>query len=300
MAIKSFLQRLRQPGWSSAHNPDVLPLEGRSTAELLALMRHESHRVEKAAYNDVLESKRPIYKKKLARIRRIHEILQERGVSHDEPTWRWSRAIANNFDDLEGGFVAPNSRETPPFEPEKAEEFVEFLRSRRSTRVWADEQPSEEELRQVARAMLDGARWAPNSGNRQSWRFRIITDSAEKELLRVVKERHTLSAPLLIFVGTDTRVYGALGVSERSIYLDPAAAIMQMALVAHSAGLGVCWNHFADDLLESREANRACYDEFARVIGIPSHIAPIAIVAIGRPAFVSPEVSRTRVDDLLL
>ena len=127
-----------------------------------------------------------------------------------------------------------------------------------------------------------------------------MTEPSEKELLRGVKERHTLLAPLLIFVGSDTRVYGALGEAERSIYLDSAAAIMQMALVAHSTGLGVCWNHFADDLLESRPSNLSSYEEFARAVGIDSYIAPIAIVAIGRPAFLPPEVSRTKVDDLLL
>jgi nitroreductase len=147
--------------------------------------------------------------------------------------------------------------------------------------------------------MIDAARWAPNSGNRQAWRFRIVDRSAAKELLKPVKEYHCTSAPILVYIGMDERVYGALGTKERSLYIDAGAATMQMVLVAHSANLGACWNHLSDDLLESRSANREAYAEFARHLRIPDFVRPIAIIALGRAAYVSPPPARTDVDRLL-
>lgn len=275
-------------------------LRERSTDELLSLMRHESHRIEKAVYNDILESKAETYRTKLSRVRRIHKILAERGVREDEPTVEWSRQIAVAFDNLAADFIEPNSTRPSTLEPGAGEDFVSFVRSRRSARVWSDDQPNPEELLAIARTMIDGARWAPNSGNRQAWRFRIMVDDAEKLLLKGIKEQHTLSAPLLVFVGMDTRVYGALGASERGVFIDAGAAIMQMLLVAHAWGIGVCWNHFADDLIQSRESNRVAYGRFTEALGIADYIAPIAIVAIGRPEFLPPEPARTDIDDLLL
>jgi nitroreductase len=98
----------------------------------------------------------------------------------------------------------------------------------------------------------------------------------------------------------DTRLYGALGDSERSVYIDAGAAIMQMVLVAHSCGMGVCWNHFADDLIQSRPANQECYRTFCDEMHIPEHIAPVAIVAIGIPEFLPPEPARMDIEALLL
>jgi nitroreductase len=148
--------------------------------------------------------------------------------------------------------------------------------------------------------MIDAARWAPTSGNRQPWRFLIITRREEKELLMKIKEEHCVTAPLLIFVGMDQRVYGALGKDERGIYIDAGAAAMQMVLLAHKCGLGVCWNHFADDLINSRKVNQDIYRRFARTMGIPEWIAPIAIVAIGIPEFLPPEPARMAVDGLMI
>jgi nitroreductase len=271
-----------------------------STEELLGLMRHEAHRIEKSIYNDILEKKRPEYERKRDRLRVIFGILEDRRFDLGDPTVRWAREIAEAFDSLSQDFIAPRSSAPAPFTPEAAAPLVELFQRRRSCRVWAQEQPSEQELRAVAREMVDAARWAPTSGNRQPWRFLILADPRDKELLRGLKEQHCVGAPLLVFVGMDRRVYGALGDDERSLYIDAGAAVMQMVLVAHAAGLGTCWNHFADDLIRSRERNRTLYAAFARALGIPDHVEPVAIVAIGRAAFVPPTPARVGIDDLLL
>jgi len=271
-----------------------------STPELLSLMRHDSHRIEKAVYNEILEAKQDVYRLKHEFLTGIYGVLQARGVPEDEPTLQWSKRIHAAFDRLEQEFVLANSTEPWHYERDEAAPFIGFLRNRRSVRVWSDEQPSAADLAGVAEAMIDAARWAPTSGNRQPWRFRVMIDQADKDLLEGIKEKHCVSAPLLVFVGMDTRVYGALGHGERGIYIDSGAAIMQMILLAHRCGLGTCWNHFADDLISSREINGQIYARFVKRMGIEPHVAPIAIIAVGAPKYVPPEPARMEVEDLVI
>lgn len=268
--------------------------------QLLSLMRHESHRIEKTIYNDILESKYSIYLEKWKKLDVIYQILESRGYDLNEPTIVWARKIYDAFDKLEQDFIQKNSLPASKFAPDLAEPFIEFLRARRSVRVWAEEQPDVQVLEQMAHNMIDAARWAPTSGNRQPWRFLILIKPEEKELLKGIKENHCISAPLLIFVGMDTRLYGAFAKSERSIYIDAGAAIMQMVLVAHKCGLGVCWNHFADDLINSRKDNQKIYSNFARKLNIPDYIAPIAIIATGVSKFIPPEPARMEIESLLI
>jgi nitroreductase len=273
-----------------------------SNDELLSRIRHESHRIEKAAYNKILfdAEKNSIYQVKRQMLGIMYRILKDRAYPTNEPTILWSRRIYDAFYTLEADFIQPNAFPAPAFDPSSAKAFMEFLRGRRSVRAWSGEQPDEYALRKIAYDMINAARWAPNSGNRQAWRFLIINNPREKELLRHIKENHCITAPLLIFVGMDSRVYGALGKSERSIFIDAGAAIMQMILLAYRCGLGACWNHLADDLISSREGNRRIYADFAKHFKIPKYITPIAIIAIGRAKFIPPTPSRMEIEALML
>ena len=271
-----------------------------SNQELLSLMRHESHRIEKTIYNDILQEKYPIYQAKWQTLSRIYQILDSRNYPANEPTIIWSKEIHHAFNNLKHDFIHKNSLAPAQFNPALAQPFVDFVRARRSVRVWSTEQPEAHIFRQIAHHMIEAAKWAPTSGNRQPWRFLILMDQEQKELLRGIKENHCISAPLLIFIGMDTRFYGALGKSERSVYIDAGAAIMQMVLVAHKCGLGVCWNHFADDLIESRAVNKEIYANFAQKLHIPDYITPIAIIATGIPQFIPPEPARMELDNLLI
>ena len=288
----------KRPGRNDLGSYDEL--EDLTTGQLLALMRHEAHRIEKAIYNDILQEKHPVYLTKWERVGKIQVLLTVRGVPATEPTVAWAKEIHDHFEDLEASFIRPRSEPAPPSEPEAIEAFLDFLKARRSVRVWAPVQPRAEELEALALQLIDAARWAPTSGNRQPWRFKILIEPGRKELLRGLKEEHCISAPLLIFVGMDTRLYGALGDSERSIHIDGGAAAMQMVLAGHRGGYGVCWNHFADDLVLSRPSNVDAYEKFAAELGIPPAITPLAIIAVGRPAFVPPTPARTNLARLLI
>ncbi|WP_418281967.1 nitroreductase family protein [Halorubrum sp. DTA98] len=266
-------------------------LQQLSTDELLSILKHECHRIEKSIYNEIKEEKSEYYAEKKKRSEKVLELLESREHNQKEVI-SWATEILKKYDNLDEEFIKKKRREPDQLDWGAAEDTLQLVKSRRSVRVWADDQPSKEALESMANKMVEAATWAPNSGNRQAWRFKIITDDETKQLLRPIKEEHTIKAPLLVFIGMDSRVYGALGRNERSLYIDAGAAIMQMVLVGHSTGLGICWNHFADDLINSRDANKEAYDEFAQAMSIADYIAPIAIVAVGKAEYIPPIPSR--------
>lgn len=262
-----------------------------SDSEILGIIQHESHRIEKAVYNDILIDKEGYYAQKRERVEVAINVLLDRGFSEEFPTICWAQKICSMINS-EPEYIENNSTPAPGYDIEGLNEFHSFVKTRRSTRVWADEQPKKSELREIAESLIDSAKWAPNSGNRQAWRFKVILDQSEKLLLSEIKEEHTISAPLLIFIGMDKRLYGDVADSETGIYIDAGAAIMQMVLTAHNAGLGTCWNHFGRDLIKTRESNQQAYSEFCNELDIPEHIEPIAILCVGRPEFIPPEPVR--------
>ena len=294
------LRRLYRFLTGTTNSQDHFDLPNLSNEELLSVMRHESHRIEKAIYNNIFEAKKAIYDEKRERLKAIYQILEKRGFPNSEPTSLWSRQIEDAYSALDREFIQKNSRRPIAFDQTAASSFVEFVRARRSVRVWADNQLDHRILLEIAHTMIDAARWAPTSGNRQPWRFMVLKDAEDKQLLRGLKEEHCIKAPLLIFVGMDVRVYKGFRESESSIFIDAGAAIMQMVLAAHNSGLGVTWNHFAPDLIASRAANKKTYSNFAKRLNVPEYITPVALVAVGLPKFIPPEPARMKTDSLMI
>jgi nitroreductase len=112
---------------------------------------------------------------------------------------------------------------------------LEAIRSRRSI-IRFEPVPLEEEKIQ---AILDAGRWAPSWLNKQPWRFLLITDRNAKK--RISEHAPTLfniainEAPLCIAVYVDPA-------EDPFHYVEAGAVATQnMALAAHSLGLGSCW-----------------------------------------------------------
>ena len=183
---------------------------------------------------------------------------------------------------------------------EKVEMRLESMRFRRSCRVWSENQMSELELHEFALKLVQAAIYAPNSGNRQAWRFAILIDPDEKRMLKGLKEKHCYTAPLLIFVGMDSRFYRAAGHLNNCLYLDAGAAISNMIHLAHECGLGTCWNHLGEELINSRKLNVEIYQKFCKQKNIPNYIKPAGILAIGRPEFIPPMPERLGLKEYIL
>lgn len=282
---------------SSFENSDATLL---SSAELRAFMRHDAHRIEKAFYNNIFIDKLEYFRGKRQNLFTIFSLLKKRRENLQAPDVLWAQRIAEEFEALEKHYIKEESITPLPVDMVGAREFFKAIRLRRSCRVWSEIQPSSNELLEMAQMMIEAASWAPCSGNRQAWRFRIMVDKAEKQLLKELKERHCFTAPCLIFVGIDRRLYGALGQEETGIFLDAAAAINQMILTAHMGHFGTCWNHFARDLIGSRQKNIEQYELFCERLNIGDYIEPIAVIALGTPKTITPPPKRMELGDLLI
>ena len=296
--VKTLLGRgSSDPRLKTFHESDETKL---SNDELRAFMRHDAHRIEKAFYNKIFASKREFYDQRRQNVYRSVSLLRERGEDVGERTTVWAAEIADGFAELESRFIEPKSTRPQTISLEDCERYMDLVRTRRSTRVWAADQPPAAVLTEFARTMIEAASWAPSSGNRQPIRYKIVVDPEQKRTLAGLKEEHCYAAPCLIFVGVDRRFYGGLGENEAGVYIDAGAAAMQMVLAAHAAHYGVCWNHFATDLIASRKKNEEIYARFTTEQNIPDYIEPIAIIAFGVADFHPPVPARVSVEDLLL
>jgi len=113
------------------------------------------------------------------------------------------------------------------------EEFLEFLKGRRSTRSFQKENIKEEHLKMI----LEAGRWTPSASNRQPWEFIVIKD---KTILQKISEtaiygKFFKQAPLAI------AIVGKPSESPNWYHVDTSLVSMQMMLMAWALDIGSCW-----------------------------------------------------------
>ena len=153
-------------------------------------------------------------------------------------------------------------------------EFFDVIESRHSIRRF---DPAVEVPPETVERLLTAAILAPNAGNRQPWHFYVVRDPELREgLVAAARGQGFISqAPVAIVVCADAeQSAGRYGQRGRELYClqDTAAAIENILLAAVSLGLGGCWVGAFDEA------------EAARVLDLPRHHRPVAILPIGKPA----------------
>jgi len=149
-------------------------------------------------------------------------------------------------------------------------ELIECLEKRCSVRDFTKEDVPDD--------ILMGALWAanlaPSAGNQQSRDFIIVRDADIRyHLAKAAHDQHFLSeAPVLIVCCANMDriiMYGSRG---RELYClqDVAAAIENMLLYVTCKGYGSCWVGAMDE------------KRVAKILLLPPHVRPVAIIAIGR------------------
>ena len=145
--------------------------------------------------------------------------------------------------------------------------------SRRSIRAFKNDPVPREVLLQI----LEATRAAPSAGNRQARDIIVVRDKAVKKALAeaALDQEFIEEVPIdLVFCinpGRSAQRYGERG---RNLYciLDSAASVENALLAAHALGLGTCWvGAFHDNMV-------------VRVLGLPSDMRVVAIIALGYPA----------------
>ena len=147
-------------------------------------------------------------------------------------------------------------------------ETFEALMTRRSIRSFTDREISHDVIEKLLRA---GAQ-APSGGNRQPWRFIMVTDSAKiKQFDPDGKwQSFVSSAPaVLVACANPHDTCKRYDENDQCWVLDTSAAIENILIAMHALGLGAVWT-----LSFSKNVVR-------KVCSIPKHWQLISIVPFG-------------------
>jgi nitroreductase len=161
-------------------------------------------------------------------------------------------------------------------------ELFEAIYERRSVRRYTD-RPID---RDVMEKLLDAARWAPNGSNNNAWRFVVVTSPIQKQLLlRFTPGVDDVPAALVVICiePKQKRVKEA----TRLVYMaDAAIAAQNMALAAHSLGIGSCIVvSFADVALRT-------------LLNLPDQVSPYVILTLGYPDETPVPPPRLAIDEI--
>ncbi len=113
------------------------------------------------------------------------------------------------------------------------EEFLEFLKQRRSIRIYQDKMIPDKEIEMI----LEAGRWTPSASNRQPWEFIVIKN---KEFLKKIADiaifgKFLMKAPVAI------AIIGKIRENPNWYIQDTSLVSMQMMLMAWTLGIGTCW-----------------------------------------------------------
>jgi nitroreductase len=149
-------------------------------------------------------------------------------------------------------------------------EFQGFLTSRSSVRDYTPEPITDEEITYI----LVCASTAPSAGNLEAWDVVIVTsDDARLELREAAFEQEHIRQAAAVFVVCANYVRSMSRYGERGILYavqDATIAGTYMMLAAHARGLHSCWTGAFDE------------EEVRSILGLPPHIRPVSLLAIGK------------------
>lgn len=116
-------------------------------------------------------------------------------------------------------------------------ELMQIIKSRRSTRAFRSELPPREQILKLTEA----AEWAPSGMGKFLWHFTVVY-SAEKSLnlARAVAEADN-RGPEYNFYGAPVNIIISYKRDENHAFVDGAAAMENLMLMATELGLGSCW-----------------------------------------------------------
>jgi nitroreductase len=165
-------------------------------------------------------------------------------------------------------------------------DFASILRSRRSVRAFRRE-PIPEELLQE---LVELANWAPSAGNLQSRDFIVVQDEkTRRALARAADQTELAEAPVVLAVCTNASQVAKYGTRGRDLFTiqDAAAATQNFLLAAHERGLGAVWMGSFDE------------DAVRQTLGLPRHVRPVTLVAVGWPAETPAAPERLPLSEIL-
>jgi len=161
-------------------------------------------------------------------------------------------------------------------------EFLDFLKSRSSVRVYTRDPLTKEEIEYI----LSCAGTSPSAGNLESWDVIVVTDKeVQAALAQAAFDQVHIEEAGAVFAVCANYVRSMSRYGERGILYgleDATIACTYMMLAAHARTLHSCWTGAFDD------------DEVREILALPQHIRPVALLAVGRGS--PPAVYTGRMD----
>ena len=156
-------------------------------------------------------------------------------------------------------------------------EILNAIQSRRNIRRFKSDPIDEEKIQTI----LEAGRWAPSFSNLQPWRFIVIKDPNLKEGIEKASKEIVLhwgikEAPIVILVCADERIDQLHSVEAGAV------AAQNMALAAHSLGLGTGWIGIRGTKAEAA---------VQKLLGLAQTCRVVSLLPVGKPDE-SPKGSR--------
>ena len=166
--------------------------------------------------------------------------------------------------------------------------LLKIIKERRSNYRFESTPIKDEQLNFV----LEAGRWAPSWANTQPWRFIIINDQDLKEKIcsnvTTVTNLSIKDSPVCIAVCVNSKK------DPGHFVEDGAAATQNMALAAHSIGLGSCWIGLFSIHNEKDSAER----RLRKILKVPDPWRLISILPVGIPKFKETK-TRNKLSDMI-
>lgn len=155
---------------------------------------------------------------------------------------------------------------------------MEAILARRSIRRYTDRPVPD----QVIKELLEAAMSAPSAKDERPWHFVVVRD---RKVLDEIPHHHPYAqmlkqAPVAIVVCADLRLDKCDGFWVQ----DCSAATENILIAAQAKGLGAVWV----GIYPVEDRVRA----MRRILGMPEHVVPLALVPVGYPAEHKPPANR--------
>ena len=169
-----------------------------------------------------------------------------------------------------------------------------IITERRSVRSWTTE-PVDFEM---IKPLIDLAKWAPSSCNRQLWQVMPVRRENRELIASCFPNDFYRGAPLLLLILVNGQGYADH--EKHFAYLDAGAFIQNLLLCLHDAGYGACWIGFKGWNLDHpfRDPDRA--EAFYNALGLDRNTVPVSMIAVGRPAQNPRPPARQPLESILL
>ncbi|MFH1062694.1 MAG: nitroreductase [Candidatus Omnitrophota bacterium] len=159
-----------------------------------------------------------------------------------------------------------------------------IISTRRSIRKYAKKQISDDTLKTIINAGI----WAPSGLNNQPWKFQIICNESQKNIISEFTKYSAIikSAQVLVCIFLDKNEMYNRDKDLMSI----GACIQNMLLSSWELGIGSCW---LGEILNRKE-------EVCSYLSVTKDLELMAVISLGYPEAASGKGQRKDISDFLL